>query len=199
MPRFYFAAFGTLCSILAAAPPALLLAAPALAQGGAETGIVRAAPAQDSTAADYPADAPNWRPMGEAAAAAQADGDLVLIHAYAAWCGWCRRLDQDTYTDDAVQAYLADNYEVTRLDIESPEEVDFFGGAASMRELGQAFEVSGTPTTIFLDADGTFLTKAPSYWPPDQFLLVLRYVREGFYEMMPFADYVEMIQAEQGG
>ncbi|HLT47349.1 MAG TPA: thioredoxin fold domain-containing protein [Rubricoccaceae bacterium] len=189
MPRLCLAALG-----------ALLLAAPALAQGGAETGIVRAAPAaHDSTAADIPADAPNWRSMEEAAAAAKADGDLVLIHAYAVWCGWCRRLDRDTYTDDAVQAYLAENFEVTRLDIESPEEVNFFGGTVPMYELGQAFEVSGTPTTIFLDADGNFLTKAPSYWPPDKFLLVLRYVREGFYEMMPFADYVEMVEAEQGG
>lgn len=177
------------------------LAAPALAQGGAETGIVRAAPPEphDSTAADYPADAPNWRPMDEAVAAAQAEGDLVLIHAYAAWCGWCRRLDADTYTDDTVQAYLADHFEVTRLDIESPEEVAFFGGTVPMSELGQAFEVSGTPTTVFLDAEGTFLTKAPSYWPPDRFLLVLRYVREGFHAMMPFEDYVEMIAAEQGG
>ena len=185
--------------LLPAALLGLLAAAPAFAQGSAESGIVGGAPSQAPSAAEYPEDAPNWRPMGEAATAAQADGDLVLIHAYATWCGWCRRLDQDTYTDDAVQAYLADHYEVTRLDIESPEEVDFFGGTVPMRELGQAFEVSGTPTTVFLNADGTFLTKAPSYWPPDQFLHVLRYVREGFYEMMPFADYVEMAEAEQGG
>ncbi|MDX1420278.1 MAG: thioredoxin fold domain-containing protein [Rubricoccaceae bacterium] len=173
---------------------AFLFAAPALAQGGAETGVINRP--SGPTAADYPEDSPNWRPMGEAAAAAQADGDLVLIHAYTEWCGWCRRLDQDTYTDDAIQAYLADNYEVTRLDIESPEEIDFFGGTVPMRELGQAFEVSGTPTTVFLDSDGTFITKAPSYWPPDQFLHVLRYVREGFYELMPFDAYVEMAEAE---
>ena len=68
-----------------------------------------------------------------------------------------------------------------------------------MRELAAALEVTGTPTTIFFDADGTFITKAPSYWPPDRFLLVLRYVREGAYDLMPFADYVEMVEADQGG
>ena len=193
MPRSFFAVavFGT----------ALGLAAPLAAQTAATTGVVSAQPAiPDSlNAAHYPDDAPDWRPMGEAIAAAAADGDLVLIHAFASWCGWCRRLDQDTYSDDAVQAFLADNFEVTRLDIESPEEVDFFGGAVPMHDLATAFEVSGTPTTLFFDGDGTFITKAPSYWPPDQFLLVLRYVREGFHAMMPFNDYIEMVEAEKGG
>jgi thioredoxin-related protein len=178
----------------------LAFAAPALAQGGAGTGIVRATPpGTDSTAADYPEDAPNWLPMGDAIAAAQTDGDLLLIHTYAVWCGWCRRLDNDTYTDDAVQAYLDDHYEVTRLDIESPEEVDFFGGPIPMRSLAEGFQVSGTPTTVFFDAEGNFITTVSSYWPPDQFLHVLRYVQGRFYEMMPFPDYVEMVEAEQGG
>lgn len=177
------------------------LAAPAFAQGGTSTTIAgaAAAPAHDSTAADYPADAPDWLPMSDAIAAAKADSDIVLVHAYAVWCGWCRRLDHETYTDDAVQAFLADNYKVTRLDIESSQEVDFFGSTAPMRALAQAFEVTGTPTTLFFDADGNYLTKAPGYWPADQFLLVLRYVKEGFYGMMPFADYVEMVEAEEGG
>lgn len=185
-------------SCLVAAGALALLAPPALAQGGAGSTIVGGG-GRDSTAADYPTDAPDWRPLGEAITAARADSALVLLHAYATWCGWCRRLDNDTYTDDAVQAYLDEHFEVSRLDIESPDPVDFFGSTVTMRELGQTFEVSGTPTTVFLDADGTFITKAPSYWPPDKFLLVLRYVREGFYAMMPFTDYVEMIEAEQGG
>jgi thioredoxin-related protein len=178
------------------------LAGPAAAQGGAGTGVVQPGrpPVPDSvSAAHYPEDAPNWLPMEEAVAAAQAEGDFLLIHAYAVWCGWCRRLDNDTYTDDAVQAYLTDNFEVTRLDIESTETVNFFGGATTMRALAEGFEVSGTPSTIFFDADGNFVTMAPSYWPPERFLLVLRYVREGFHQMMPFTDYVEMIEAEQGG
>jgi thioredoxin-related protein len=193
MLRFCLAAAGLLA--------ASALAAPLAAQTAAATGVVSAAPAiPDSlNAGHYPEDAPNWRSFGEAIAAAQAEGDLFLVHAYAAWCGWCRRLDRDTYTDDAVQAFLADHFEVARLDIESNEEVDFFGGQVPMRELATAFEVSGTPTTLFFDADGTFITKAPSYWPPDKFLLVLRYVQEGFHAMMPFDAYVEMIEAERGG
>ena len=160
--------------------------------------LLLTAPAFAQSAAEYPEDAPNWRSFDDAIAAAQADGDLVLIHSYAVWCGWCRRLDADTYTDDAVQAYLAEHYEVTRLDTESNEAINFFGGDVEMRELAAALGVSSTPTTVFFNAEGQYITKAPSYWPPDQFVLVLRYVREGAYEMMSFSDYVAMIEAEQG-
>ncbi|NNF57879.1 MAG: thioredoxin fold domain-containing protein [Rhodothermaceae bacterium] len=160
--------------------------------------LLIASPVVAQSAADYPDDAPNWRPFEEAIADAQADGNLVLIHSYAVWCGWCRRLDADTYTDDAVQAYLDEHYEVTRLDTESNEAINFFGGDVEMRELATALGVSSTPTTVFFNADGQYITKAPSYWPPEQFLLVLRYVREGAYEMMSFSDYVAMIQAEEG-
>ncbi|MDX1438695.1 MAG: thioredoxin fold domain-containing protein [Rubricoccaceae bacterium] len=150
------------------------------------------------SAADYPDDSPNWISMEEAVAAAKADGDIVLIHAYAPWCGWCRELDSVTYTNDAVQNYLADHYEVTRLDVENDTQIEFFGGWVTMRELGMAFDVTSTPTTIFMDADGNYITKAPSFFPPDQFLLVLRYVKEQAYDMMSFGDYVEMIRASEG-
>ena len=160
--------------------------------------LLAAVPAAAQSAADYPEDSPNWLTMGEAVASAQNDGDIVLIHAYTVWCGWCRELDSNTYTDDAVQAYLAEHFEVTRLDIESPEKVNFFGGHVSMSELGEALEVRSTPTTLFMDSNGSYMTKLPSYMPPERFILVLRYVRERAYEMMEIDDYVEMIEASEG-
>lgn len=150
------------------------------------------------SAAEYPEDSPNWLAMEEAIAVAQAENDIVLIHAYAPWCSWCRELDQTTYVDDSVQGYLSEHFQVTRLDIENDSQIEFFGGWVTMRELGSAFDVRSTPTTIFMDAQGNYLTKAPSYFPPDIFLLVLRYVNEQAYDMMNFSDYVEMIEASEG-
>ncbi len=160
--------------------------------------LVAIVPVVAQTATEYPEDSPNWLPMGDAVASAKGDGDIILIHAYAPWCGWCRELDATTYTNDAVQEYLSEHFEVTRLDIESEQSVDFFGGQVPMKELGLAFSIRSTPTTLFMDADGNYLTYAPSYIPPDRFLIVLRYVVERAFEMMEFDDYLEMIQASEG-
>lgn len=148
--------------------------------------------AAQTDASVIPDDAPHWLPMGEAIAAARADTSVLMIHLYATWCGWCYRLDRDVYSDDAIEAYLGDHFAVTRVDIESEEVVPFFGRDVPMHELAEAFDVEGTPTIVFFTAGGHYITKLPGFAPADQFYLVLRYVNERGYEMMPFPDWAEM-------
>ena len=133
-----------------------------------------------------PDDAPEWLPMEDAIATAQAEDKLIAVHGYTAWCGWCARFDQEVYTDDAVQAYLADNFTVTRLDLEDDSPVQFFDADVTYLELGRAMGISGTPTTVFVDTDGSLITKFPGFTDPETFLLALRYVREAAYETQPF-------------
>ncbi|HYE95862.1 MAG TPA: thioredoxin fold domain-containing protein [Rubricoccaceae bacterium] len=147
-----------------------------------------------------PDDAPAWQPMAAAIDSAKTDDRLLLIHTYAKWCGWCARLDQEVYTDDAVQAYLGEHFAVTRLDMEAEDPVRFFGMQQQQRELAASFGVTGTPTILFFDAEGRYITRYPGYAPPDRFLYLLRYVKEGAYELMPFPDFIEMAEhADQRG
>jgi thioredoxin-related protein len=152
----------------------------------------RPATAQGTDASIIPADAPNWLPMGEAIQAARADTSVLMVHLYATWCGWCARLDADVYSDDAIQEYLGEHFQVTRVNIESDEVVPFFGRDVPMTDLASAFEVEGTPTIVFFTAGGHYITKLPGFSPADQFYLVLRYVNERGYEMMPFQDWIQM-------
>lgn len=167
------------------------LVRPALLVGAFAAALAVPTRAQ-TDASRIPDDAPNWLSIAEAVEAVRADSSVLLLHTYAKWCGWCARLDNEVYTDDDVQAYLAEHFAVARLDIESDEAVSFFGRDLTFRDLAGAFQVTGTPTTVFFEADGTYITKLPGYAPADQFYLVLRYVRERGYELMPFMDWVEM-------
>ena len=160
-----------------AAALAALLALPATAQG--------------TDASVVPADAPTWRSMAEAVAAAKADSRTLLVHTYATWCGWCARFDREVYTDDAVQAYLAEHFALTRVDLEGQETVPFFEHSVPMATLGNAFGVTGTPTTVFVGPDGQLLTKLPGYTDVPTFLQVLRYVHEGAYETQTFRQYMD--------
>lgn len=154
---------------------------------------VLAGPAVAQTdASRIPDDAPSWLSMGEAVAQAEAGDKLILVHNYAAWCGWCARMDREVYSDDAVQAYLAEHYTATRVDVESDTVVTFFGRELAMSALGQAFGVRGTPTTVFVASNGELITKLPGYANAETFLHALHYVREGAYETMSFPQYVEV-------
>ncbi|HEX8385429.1 MAG TPA: thioredoxin fold domain-containing protein [Rubricoccaceae bacterium] len=147
----------------------------------------------ETDASVVPADAPTWLSMEEAVAKARADSTTLLVHTYATWCGWCARFDREVYTDDSVQAYLKDRFTLTRVDLEGQQVVPFFEHSVPMATLGQAFGVTGTPTTVFVGPDGQLLTKLPGYTDVATFLQVLRYVHEDEYENGSFRDYVNRL------
>lgn len=155
--------------------------------------------AQTADASRIPDDAPTWLSMADAIQQARDDQKLILVHTYAVWCGWCVRMDQETYADDAVQAYLAEHYTATRVDLESDSTVAFFDRTFSMHELGNAFGVSGTPTSVFVDPSGELITKLPGFADAATFALALRYVREGAFETSSFREYVDAHRAEPAG
>ena len=138
-----------------------------------------------------PDDAPAWTSMEDAIATAQADGKLIVVHGYASWCGWCAKMDQDVYTDDAVQAYLAEHFTATRLDIEGDGPLQYFDAAVTPAQLGRAMGITGTPTTVFVDTDGSLITKLPGFANAETFLYALQYVREEGYERATFDQFIE--------
>ena len=156
---------------------ALLVATPALAQVDASV---------------IPDDAPEWKPLATAVADAKAGDKTIVLHGYAAWCGWCSRLDNDTYTDDRVQAYLAEHFEGARLDIEDPTTVEFYDFTLPMAWLAAGIGVSSTPTTVFVDgASGEIITRLPGYADAETFLLALQFVHEEAYDEMSFQAFRE--------
>ncbi|MEM6325873.1 MAG: thioredoxin fold domain-containing protein [Bacteroidota bacterium] len=153
--------------------------------------------AQPVDASIIPEDAPEWQPIAEAIAEAEADGKVLLLHGYASWCGWCARLDEDVYTDDDVQAYLAENFEVTRVNIENVDVIDFFDYRLPTAWLASGIGITSTPTTVFVDAeDGEIITRLPGYADRETFLYALRYVRERAYENGSFQEFIDGEQAQ---
>ncbi len=156
---------------------ALLLALPLAAGAQVDASVV-------------PDDAPDWLAMEDAIATAQTDGRIVLVYGYASWCGFCARFDAEVFTDDAIQAYLGEHFAPVRLDIEGKDTLQFFDASVTGRELGGAMGISGTPTNVFVDTDGSLITKLPGYTDPETFLYALQYVHEEAYTTTPFDAFV---------
>ena len=154
-----------------------------------------AAGAQDASV--VPDDAPAWLSMESAIAAAQAESKLLLVYGFAPWCGYCVRFDREVFTDDAVQAYLAEHFAPVRLNLDSEAVVAFFDAAVAEAELGRAMGISGTPTVVFAAADGELITKIPGFTDAETFGLALRFVREEAYETTPFEDYLRAGRGER--
>ena len=137
---------------------------------------------------------PQWKNFNEGLALAKKSGKKVLVDVYTDWCGWCKKMDANTYTDPKVLEYLKKNYIVIKLNAEGNEKLSYSGQTISPPEFTQGMGITGFPATLFLQSDGKPITVLPGYSEADMFLHVLSFIGENHYEKKKFADYL----AEKG-
>ena len=160
-------------------------------------GMVAAAPARAIPRAPAGAPAPDWRAWNDGLQQANATHRPVIVDVYTDWCGWCRRMDHDVYAKAEVADYLKKRFVTIRLNAEAKDAARYEGRDYTSQDLSQRFRVSGYPTTIFLRSTGEHMANVPGYVPADRFLLLLRYVAEGYADRnVPFAEF-EKTAAQQ--
>ena len=134
---------------------------------------------------------PRWKSFNDGMAEATKSGKKVMIDVYTNWCGWCKKMDKDTYSDAAVADYLNKKYVTIKLDAESSKELQFHGKPYTERELAAAFGISGYPSIIFLSEAGEPITVYPGYADAGQLRTVLSYIAEDHYKTTKFQDYAK--------
>ncbi|KKK66611.1 hypothetical protein LCGC14_2962350, partial [marine sediment metagenome] len=78
------------------------------------------------------------RSLPQAMAEAQRRSTLILVDAYAEWCGWCKKLEKDTLENPEVQERLR-AFVLLKIDTDKQP------------GLARRFGVTGLPTTLILN------------------------------------------------
>lgn len=100
----------------------------------------------------------NWLKSFDTAMAASRDKNLpVMIDFYTDWCGWCKRLDSDTYVDAQV---IAAARGFVSVKINADED----------RTTATRYGITGFPTILFVDSMGNEIHRIVGYRPPQAFL-----------------------------
>ena len=89
---------------------------------------------------------------------------LVLIDIYTDWCGWCKRLERDTYTDPAVSQVMKNQFVLVKLDAED-------GGPGEA--FAKKYKVNGFPCIMALEPSGKVRLVNYGYLKPPEFMEVL--------------------------
>lgn len=132
-----------------------------------------------------------WYPMEEAQQLASENDKKVLIFAEAEWCTYCKQMYEEVFPEKAVQDSLEKYYYPVRVDIESQEPMNFNERELTGREFAREHQVSGTPTTFFVDQEGEILGAQPGFIPADVFQGLLAYVGNDLFGKIEFEEYME--------
>ncbi len=100
----------------------------------------------------------NWLyDWNEALSKAQNEDKPIMIDFYADWCNPCKRLDSDTYSDEALGAFLNDNFVSLKSNVDKS---DLYKNYPDIQYL---------PTIVFTSPEGIEIERMVGYRTPDQF------------------------------
>jgi thioredoxin-related protein len=91
---------------------------------------------------------------------AKTEHKYVLADVYTDWCGWCKRLDSQTFANEGVAAFLSGKFICIKANAEDKGEGT---------KLARKYKVSGFPCALVFDQSGKYIGKISGFFPPDEY------------------------------
>jgi thioredoxin-related protein len=117
-----------------------------------------------------------WYNWEEGYAKAQQDNKIMLIDAYTDWCGWCKVMDQKTYTKAEIIDLIEKEFVPIKLNPELEGSYEFSKTSYTGRELIDHLSDNnfrGYPTTFFVFSKTDSKYMEVGYKDADAFKIIL--------------------------
>jgi thiol-disulfide isomerase/thioredoxin len=107
--------------------------------------------------------------FAEAQAKAKRENKLIFMDAYTSWCGPCKWMSANVFTDPSVAEYYNAHFVNVKMDMERGEGPD----------LGRRFSIMAYPTLLFIDNTGAVKSRAMGAKPAADFIALGQKVVKG--------------------
>ncbi len=135
-----------------------------------------------------------WLPYDEGIAKAKAENKPILIDFTASWCGWCKKMDKETFSDPQVIQYISEKIVTVKVwgdDTTQAGMVSFEGERMTQKALTGTYGVRGFPTFWFLDPAAGKIGPAPGYKNKDSFMPLVEYVAGNHYKTTSYENFLK--------
>ena len=92
-----------------------------------------------------------------------------MVDVYTDWCGWCKTLDEETYTDARVVEFAADDF----ISVKVNGDYD--------NNFAMKYGIRSYPTILFTDSMGNELHRVIGFRNADEFLVEMETARLKVY------------------
>lgn len=134
-----------------------------------------------------------WLSYDQALTKSRVEDIPTILYFYSEDCGWCRKMERETFTHQEVQKLLKSDFALAKINGNSNQTVLVDGKRITERQLSSViYQINGFPTIWFLDNTNQRIANLPGFVTYDVFLDILIYIRDGFYKKYTFLEYQEL-------
>lgn len=123
-----------------------------------------------------------WSSFNEGMKMAKSSKKVMFIDFYTDWCTYCKKLDNETYSDAKVSKYLNEKFIPVKVNAESDEKVNFRGKVYTERELALAFGVQSYPFMFFMENEQNALGSLPGFLNAEKLYPIINYIGSNSYK-----------------
>lgn len=116
----------------------------------------------------------------------------IFIDIYTDWCGWCKVMDKNTFSNQYIADYLSKNFYPVKLNAEGTNDITYKGQVFKNRGQGQrpihdlaVALLQGKlsyPSVVFLDSGSNPITFLSGYLTPEQLEPILAFIADDHFK-----------------
>ena len=107
-----------------------------------------------------------WQSFAKGITRSKSENKKLFVHFYADWCGACRIMENKTFKDPDIIAYLNENFISIKVNTDREQ------------QTSAMFRIQFLPDNWFITEGGNPIGHQPGYITPEQLKVILKAVME---------------------
>jgi len=147
-----------------------------------------------------------WMSFDQAVKLSQKNPKKIMIDVYTDWCGWCKKMDAETFTNPVIAHYINTHFYAVKLNAEQRDSIVFqnhtyhyvSSGSRGYNELAAALlnNQLSFPSIAYMNEKMQLLGAVPGFRQPKDLEPLLVFIQEDKFLSMSYDKFLETFKGQ---